>query len=411
MNARSFLSFFRSPAGLLILFFVGVGLALFTLRSCGGLAPPASGAGGQAQRRDQLGDTLEKIRTGIAPAQFPNPTPTPTPLVVQAPPKNKPEPPPLTLYSAETKPVRLSPRYAPYGRLVKCQLVNTVDSANTDTPIIGVVTEDVDHDGRMVLPSGTEVHGRAQRSRIRDRVASDPDWVLVFRERTDDFANGQELKVSGVALDMEEISSDSKWDITDGSAGLRGQLLKTDDFQEIKLFVASVLSGVARGAQDNFITSSGLIVQRGSVKNAFAEGAGDAIEQYARLILDQIEKEGYYVRVPAGKQFYLYVTETVDQKRARVGLMVRTAASGEAGPEPTATPADRAPIPDAEGTFPGPSTPGAAPLPPPATGGSVPNGFAPPPAPLPTLPIPSTAPAAVPAASAQPNPLLPPPNR
>ena len=51
--------------------------------------------------------------------------------------------------------------------------------------------------------------------------------------------------MSGIALDREKDHSGDGWGITDGRAGLRGQLLKTDDLAEIKLFAATFLSGAA----------------------------------------------------------------------------------------------------------------------------------------------------------------------
>ena len=53
---------------------------------------------------------------------------------------------------------------APYGRFIKCKLVNTVDSARIDTPIVGLVLEDVlkpGSYGEVIIPAGTEVHGTA----------------------------------------------------------------------------------------------------------------------------------------------------------------------------------------------------------------------------------------------------------
>jgi len=43
------------------------------------------------------------------------------------------------------------------------------------------------------------------------------------------------------------------------------------------------------------------------------------LNAYAQQILDTIERDGFYVRVPAGKQFYLYVTETIDKSKAVIG--------------------------------------------------------------------------------------------
>jgi hypothetical protein len=43
------------------------------------------------------------------------------------------------------------------------------------------------------------------------------------------------------------------------------------------------------------------------------------MDRYAQQILQAIERDGFYVRVPAGKQFYLYVTQTLDEQDAKIG--------------------------------------------------------------------------------------------
>ena len=43
------------------------------------------------------------------------------------------------------------------------------------------------------------------------------------------------------------------------------------------------------------------------------------LNAYAQQILQTIERDGFYVRVPAGKQFYLYVTQTIDLSKAVIG--------------------------------------------------------------------------------------------
>lgn len=58
----------------------------------------------------------------------------------------------------------ISERYAPYGRLIACKLVNTVESGDTDTPLIAFVTEDLwwinsKGEKKLIIPAGTEVHG------------------------------------------------------------------------------------------------------------------------------------------------------------------------------------------------------------------------------------------------------------
>jgi hypothetical protein len=48
------------------------------------------------------------------------------------------------------------------------------------------------------------------------------------------------------------------------------------------------------------------------------------LNAYAKQIQEAIAKDGFFVRVPAGKQFYLYVTETIDQAKGRRGNVANT---------------------------------------------------------------------------------------
>ena len=102
--------------------------------------------------------------------------------------------------------------YAPYGRLIPCETVITVDSASIQTPIVGLVTENIYHAGKLVIPAGTEVHGTAQTDRHRERIASGNSWTLVWQ-------GGEELHLKAVALDREFSGDQEGWGITDGSAG------------------------------------------------------------------------------------------------------------------------------------------------------------------------------------------------
>jgi hypothetical protein len=210
---------------------------------------------------------------------------------------------------SEEKP--LSKNYAPYGRLIPCELIVTVDSSSVQTPIVGLVTENIYFGGRLLIPAGTEIHGKAQTDRVRERVASSGGWTFVWQD-------GRELRVSGLALDREFDPDGSGWGITDGSAGLRGRVLKSDDMAEIKLFAASFLIGAASAFTDNQQTPLGNEVLP-TAKNAGLEGAQAVIQAYAQQIYDSIQRDGFYVRVAAGKQFYVYLTQTLDVSDASVG--------------------------------------------------------------------------------------------
>jgi Bacterial conjugation TrbI-like protein len=222
---------------------------------------------------------------------------------------------PISLYteppSTEPEQKPLSKLYAPYGRLIPCELIVTIDSSSIQTPIIGLITEDIYYDGRLIIPAGTEVHGTAQADRKRERIASNGGWTLVWQ-------TGEELHLEGIALDREKNQDGEGWGITDGSAGLCGQVLKSDNLAELKLFAATFLSGAASALTVNQQTIYGSQLVP-TLQNAPLKGAQDVLGAYAQQILDTIQRDGFYVRVPAGKEFYLYVTQTIDKSDAVVG--------------------------------------------------------------------------------------------
>jgi hypothetical protein len=228
---------------------------------------------------------------------------------------------PISLFTpVEEKDAPPSHLYAPYGRLIPCETVVTIESSRLDTPVIGLVTEDVWHNGELIIPAGTEVHGRASLDRSRERIAVSGKWVLVWRDGSP--MNGTELVLNGIALDRQRDDVTGEFGLRDGSAGLLGTLLKTDDWAEIKLFAATFLSGMASGLQE-LQTQQTLVgfsqVPEATGRNAALLGTSDVLNAYARQIQEAIERDGFYVRVPTGKQFYIYVTETIDLAKAARG--------------------------------------------------------------------------------------------
>jgi hypothetical protein len=228
---------------------------------------------------------------------------------------------PISLVSGTSKDAdELSKTYAPYGRMIPCETVVTIESSRLETPVIGLVTEDVWHEGRLIIPAGAEVHGRASLDRSRERVAVEGKWVVVWRDGSS--LNGTELVLSGIALDRQKDDVTGEFGLRDGSAGLVGQLIKSDNWQEIKLFASTFLAGMASGLQELQNQSTVLgntAIPVASGKNASLQGTADVLNLYAKQIQDVIARDGFYVRVPAGKQFYLYVTETVDQAKGTRG--------------------------------------------------------------------------------------------
>lgn len=226
---------------------------------------------------------------------------------------------PLALVTALPVPLVARPApSAPFGRLIPCETVVALESNRLETPIIGLVTEEVWHNGRRVIPAGAEVHGRAALDRARERLGAQGQWRIVWR--TSDTDNGSELAVEGLVLDREHDPAFGGWGAQDGSAGLRGQIVKTNDDRELKLFAATFLASATAALQDNRLTT-GLLgeasLPAATARNAVLAGTGAVLREYAQAMREAIARDGFYLRVPAGKPFYLYVTQTLDRSQAK----------------------------------------------------------------------------------------------
>jgi hypothetical protein len=256
------------------------------------------------------------VKPPAPPSPVAGSTTTPTTAVAKI---EAPRAMPLLIVAAprEVPPVPPAPS-APYGRLIPCETVVALESNRLDTPVIGLVTADVWHDGQLVIPAGAEVHGRAALDRTRERLAVQGEWKIVWRTPTSD--NGTEIGVQGLALDRELDARTATFGERDGSAGLRGQIVKTSDDRELKLFAATFLASATAALQEARPTA-GLLgdasIPTATARNAVLAGTGAVLREQAQTIRESIARDGFYLRVPAGKSFYLYVTQTLDLSQAR----------------------------------------------------------------------------------------------
>src|SRR5208282_1075971 len=117
-------------------------------------------------------------------------------------------------------------------------------------PIVALVTEDLDWNGEVIIPAGTEAFSYARPEPIIDaagvgRLVDDGEWTLVMPGSAGG-ENGRELVLKARAVDRRELAlsetgSARSWGIDDGSDGLVGYTLSTLDNTEIKLFAAAAI--------------------------------------------------------------------------------------------------------------------------------------------------------------------------
>lgn len=335
MNIRRIFSFLRTPVGRLVVF-----LLLFFVLVSGGIF--------QKKQRNipEIADRDTTLVTHATHSRFVHEIPPPPPKVTRLPPPtpmlisseepeeplesykpiyptpsvqptSMPSPPPIemAIYNASDAVPTAMVQYLPFGRLIRCELVNTVDTSNILTPIIGLVTDDVWHDGKLIIPAGTEVHGVAANQPERERVGSGVRWILVFHD-------GRELSVSGIALDHAPIPGKEEWQISDGSAGLRGSIIQADRYAEIKAVAATMLAAAADGFSEttHYVTQfGGVITQKvPGWRSALTAGLERGAQLISERLLQKLGADPFFVRVPAGTTFYLYVTQTVDLQKATI---------------------------------------------------------------------------------------------
>lgn len=362
MDARKLITWTKSKTGILILLLVVLGILLLTVsavRTGDGSSRGGQAASGPVEPIGQSVATIKRQDPGMMPDE---PSPAPTPVVVIARRGVAPLQPapvqagiiePIAIFASieppKPAPVQgdssgergqgsiqprsdgeksFSDRFAPYGRSIPCQLLFTVDSSRLETPVIGLVTQDVWWNGELIIPAGSEVHGVAQTDYKMGRIRAEGDWIVVLPGFTD-VENGSELSLQGAALAREEserASGQPTWGANDGSFGLLGKTIRSDNWADVKLFIATFLGAAASTLEtrDAPIISpfGGAAIQgpvQSTAQNASLSGLSAVVEQYSQRILDEIEQNGFYTRVAAGSQFYLYIRQTIDLSSARIG--------------------------------------------------------------------------------------------
>jgi hypothetical protein len=237
---------------------------------------------------------------------------------------------------AHKKPLIGSKRFAPYGRYVRCRLAFSIDSSSLGSPITAVTEEDVVHNGLVVIPKGTELSGESNALHLRDRITGEKNWVFVWRNPNSP-DNGKELRVKGRALTCDILPAQpgdriTRYGPADGSLGIRGRVIETGEFQELKKDLLTLINGASSGfyeilaaqnTDDSNSLESGDDESRVSEDQQYrgaAAGGLQALTQKKLLDIEaEIKENGRFVRVTGGTQFYLFVDQTIDMAEAKIG--------------------------------------------------------------------------------------------
>jgi hypothetical protein len=191
--------------------------------------------------------------------------------------------------------------WLPPATFIPCALVNTVESSHINTPVVGEVLRDVYQNGHLIIPAGSGVSSFAGSGAVRDRIEVAGIWLIVYPD-------GRHLRVHGIACDREANPSNQQFGTEDGSAGLQGDLVESDHWANAKAFIALLMTATMQ---------TGTAVATSTLQTSHTTGVvglpdtTPILAKYLDQLLNGETGDGRFVRVPASKEFYVFVTETV----------------------------------------------------------------------------------------------------
>jgi hypothetical protein len=213
--------------------------------------------------------------------------------------------------------------FAPRGTLIKAALVITLESNTVGTPVLGMVTEDLYFQGNLIVPAGTMVQATSyiasgatdtkdvpKDGKVRDRIDVRGQFRFVW-------ADGSEYVINGIALDAEPLP-DGTFALTDGSPGIRGRILKTDDYAELKILISEALQGYAKTQQTQYQSVYGLVPDN-TQQNAALGGGISGAAAYSNILSKKLAQDLEYVQVPAGTSFYIYTLDVFEPELRSIG--------------------------------------------------------------------------------------------
>ena len=186
------------------------------------------------------------------------------------------------------------------GTMIRCRLVNTIESGQLESPVIAKVTAPVLRSGSVVLPRGSEIHGIVKTGRQRDRIETGRRWIVMTR-------SGESIRISGVGLNRDYDTEKDRFGPTDGSIGLAGKTVKPDATTRSKRLAATGGGAFARFAKRRSRTVYG-DEPLSNIRNGALEGGASILDERSSELEKEALENRPFVRVPAGKEFYIYVS-------------------------------------------------------------------------------------------------------
>jgi hypothetical protein len=275
-------------------------------------------------------EVKELANQPVAPVPYsypsPSPPPPPTPQNPPVPVRlavvtiyHAPAPPPkaeAVQFEAERRPKKRDPkRWLPQGGRINCMLLNAVKSSSLNTPVQGIVTEDIRQVDAgidyIIIPKNSRVTAWAVPGSKLDRIEVAGGWTVEFSgpvELTGKLCRFEGAAVVGTPDKTGRFSGE--WC---GSAGLQGQLVNTDHWKAGKdLLELVMLAGfsAAPAAAGSFLQASH--------SSGFYQ-TPDATPIFKEVLDDMFNgrnRDSMFVKVASGTPFTIFTHSVIVPDRA-----------------------------------------------------------------------------------------------
>lgn len=178
----------------------------------------------------------------------------------------------------------------PIGTYLRVRLIGNVESADQQSPVIAVVTENLlSPGGTEVIPRGTRVMGQGQIDAARERLQISFN-TLVMPE-------GEQYSFSGMAA------------MPDGSSGITGDFSSGKFKRYASQFVGNFIGGMAEGLKDRDSKGQmGIPFEPGSLKNGALNGVAQSSLDFAKSSSEEMGRAKPSMRLSEGQEFVIYLS-------------------------------------------------------------------------------------------------------
>jgi hypothetical protein len=275
-------------------------------------------------------EVKELANQPVAPVPYsyatPSPPPPPTPQNPSVPVRlavatiyHPPAPPPkaeAVQFHEERRPKRHDPKlWLSKGGKLPCMLLNTVDSSHLNTPVQGVVTQDVrqvcNGVDYIIIPARSIVTAWAVPGSVRNRIEVAGNWSVRFED------TGKECSFEGAALVGQSDEKTGRfYGKDDGTAGLEGEMKNSDHWYWARsLGQALVLSGLS-----SVSTLVGAATQATHTSGFYqVPDVGPVLGKYIDNAFNARNEDTLYVHIPSSTPFTVFTHSLIIPEYASIG--------------------------------------------------------------------------------------------